>query len=523
MPKDWEEKDTKETPEKTDETGLTRRDWFGFAGAALAATALPLRFPVAAPSAEAAAEIAPGIAPGTAPAAAGVSPVMEKLSAYMSEASSRPLPGNVAQTTKEHILDTLGAMISGSKLLPGRRAIQFAQAYGGKPVSTVMATNMAIGPIEAALTNAMMAHADETDDSHSASSCHPGCGIIPPALAIGEQFGVSGTRLIRAVALGYDVGTRVTLTLGGGAFEAESHWSTHTIAPLFGAAAACGSLAGFDAHQMRLSLGYTAQQSSGLGAWDRDTQHIQKAFAFGGMAARGGVLSTLVIHDGWTGVEDIFSGADSFFDAYNPHANPEGLIDKLGEFYQITRSDIKKWPVASTIQAALDAIVLLRKKHPFTADQVRHATVQLPTSLAVIVNNRKMPDICVQQMVAVMLMDAAVTFHSANDVARMKDSATLRQRAKVTLVPSEELQRLIPVRAAIVEITLTDGTRLTERVNHVRGSFMNPMSSEEVAAKARDLITAVLGAAKTSALIDTIYNLEKVNDIRELRPLLQKA
>jgi len=515
MPNDWEEKDAKDTPEETDEKGVTRRDLFGFAGIALAATALPVRFPVTSGSAK--------TAPGTAPAASGVSPVMEKLSTYMSDAGGRPLPGNVAQTTKEHILDTLGAMVSGSNLLPGRKAIDFAENYGGKPVATVVATKMAIGPIEAALTNAMMAHADETDDSASAPKCHPGCGVVPAALAMGELLGASGTRLIRAVALGYDVGNRVTLTLGGRAFEVESHWSTHTIAPLFGASAACGCLADFDAHHMRLMLGYTAQQSSGLGAWDRDTQHIQKAFVFGGMGARGGVVSALVVHYGWTGVEDIFSGPNNFFDAYKPSANPEGLIDKLGESYQITLTDIKKWPVGSPIQAVLDAFVLLRKKHPFTADQVRHVTIQLPTSLASIVNNRKMPDICVQHIAAVMMMDGTVTFHSANDMARMKDPATLRERAKVTLVPSEELERMLPVRAAIVAVTLTDGTNLTERVNHVRGSFMNPMTSEEVATKARDLMTPVLGAAKTSALIDKIYNLEKVKDIRELRPLLQKT
>ncbi len=516
MQNDWE-KDAKETSEPTEEKGLTRRDLFGLAGAALAATALPAGLSAtpafASPTTAAAAPVA----------GSGVSPVMEKLSAYMSAAGDRPLPAKVVQATKEHILDTFAAMISGSRLLPGRRAIQFAEAYGGKPVATVVATNLLRGQIEAALTNAMMAHADETDDSNSAAKCHPGCGIVPPALAIGEQFGASGTRFMRAVALGYDIGDRVTLTLGGRSWAVRSHFSAHTIAPLFGAAAATGCLADFDAHQMRLSLGYTAQQSSGLYAWGRDTQHIQKSFVYGGMAARGGTLSTLVVLSGWTGVEDIFSGADNFFDAYNPSANPAGLIDKLGESYQITLTDIKKWTVGSPIQAVLDCFVELRKKHPFTADQVRQVTVQMAGTLADIVNNRKMPDINLQYNVAVMLLDGTVTFHSSNDEARMTSPAVLRERAKVKLVHNEELQKLLPVRAAIVEVTLTDGTRLTERVNRARGSFMNPMDSEEVATKARDLITPVLGKDKTEALIEKIYNLEKVKDIRELRPLLQTA
>lgn len=493
--------------------GMTRRDLFGVAGVALAASVLPAPLATAAPLAWSADET------GTP----GVSPVMARLSTYMSEAGGRALPDTVVQATKEHILDTLAAMISGSELLPGRKAIEFIRAYGGKPVATVVTTGILCGPVEAALTNAMMAHADETDDSASAAKCHPGCAVVPAALASAEHFGANGERFIRAVALGYDVGDRVTITLGGRAFEVNSHWSAHTIAPLFGAAAASGCLAGFDAHQMRMMLGYTAQQSSGLGAWGRDTQHIQKAFVFGGMGARGGVLSALVVNQGWTGVEDIFSGADNFFDAYKPSANPAGLVDKLGQSYQITETDIKKWCVGSPIQAVLDAVVLMRQKHPFTADQVRHVTVRLATSIAPIVDNRKMPDICVQHMVAVMLMDNTVTFHSANDEARMTDPATLRQRAKVELVPSPELDRILPVRGAIIAVTLTDGTQLTQRVNHVRGSFLNPMTLDEVTTKARDLITPVLGPETTSSLIAKVLNLEKVNDVRELRPLLRKA
>jgi 2-methylcitrate dehydratase PrpD len=96
-------------------------------------------------------------------------------------------------------------------------------------------------------------------------------------------------------------------------------------------------------------------------------------------------------------------------------------------------------------------------------------------------------------------------------------------RAKVQLIGDEELEKLIPKRVAIVEVTLNDGTKLTERVEAVRGTPENPMSREEVVAKARDLIVPVLGATKCDALIDKLLNLENVKDIRELRPLLQRA
>jgi 2-methylcitrate dehydratase PrpD len=270
-------------------------------------------------------------------------------------------------------------------------------------------------------------------------------------------------------------------------------------------------------------LGYTAHQSSGLGAWNRDTEHVQKAFHFGGMTARSGVTSALLVQAGWTGVDDILSGKDNFFSAYNPHAGPSGLIDKLGQRYEVTRTNIKKWPVGSPIQAALDCIQTLRKQRPFETAQVQQVSVQLASDEAAIVNNRDIPDICLQHMVAVMLLDKTVSFASAHDKARMKDPATLRERAKVQLIPDQALEALMPLRVAIVDIALTDGSHLRQQIDNVRGTPENPMTREEVVTKSTDLITPILGSPKCSGLIKKVFELETVNDIRELRPLLQRT
>jgi 2-methylcitrate dehydratase PrpD len=97
-----------------------------------------------------------------------------------------------------------------------------------------------------------------------------------------------------------------------------------------------------------------------------------------------------------------------------------------------------------------------------------------------------------------------------------------RQRAKVQLVKDQELQRLMPIRVAIVEIAFSDGTRLTERVEAVRGTPRNPMARAEVIDKARDLIAPVLGAATFRRLSDTVFTLETLPNVRALRPLLQR-
>ena len=136
-----------------------------------------------------------------------VSPVMAKLSAYMSEAASRSLPEDILEKTKHHILDTFAAMISGSQLGPGQVAIRFARAHMGEKISTVVGSDVVCGAMEAALANGMLAHSDETDD-YAPVGTHPGSAVLPAALATGEQFGIDGTRFVRSITLGYDVAGR---------------------------------------------------------------------------------------------------------------------------------------------------------------------------------------------------------------------------------------------------------------------------------------------------------------------------
>jgi len=507
----------KDRPARSGGTILTRRDLLELAGLALASTAIA---PGAAASGAAASQVE---------AAHGVSPIMDKLSTYMSEAAERALPDEVVEKAKHHVLDTLAAMISGSEIRPGHAAIEFVRAYGGKEVATVVCSNIVCGPIEAALANGVLAHADETDDSHGPSRSHPGVSVVPAALASGEQFGISGKHFLRAVTLGYDVGPRVTMSMGGPGYQAATHRSTHGTVAAFAAGAAAGCAASLGAQQMRLLLDYSAQQTSGIGAWSRDAEHMEKAFLFGGKPAAGAVTAAMLIRSGWTGVDDIFSGPDNFFEALAPRENgvvkadPSQLVEKLGERYEITRTNIKKWTVGSPIQAPLDALAIFFKQHSFTADDVRKVVVRIASDEANTVSNRDMPDICAEHMVAVMLLDKTATFRSAHDKARMKDPAVLRQRSKVEVVADPRIDARRPRREAIVELTLADGTQMSEWVRDVRGTADNPMPRDEVVAKARDLITPVLGAANCSALIDKVLALEGVKDIRELRPALQRS
>jgi len=450
-----------------------------------------------------------------------ISPLMRTVSTYIAQAATTPLPEAATEATKHHLLDTLAAMVSGTRLLPGQRAIAYVKTLGGVREACVPGTRIVTNVVNAAMTGGMLAHADETDDQHALSVLHPGAGMVPAALAMAEREKAGGTALLRAVALGYDIGVRVALSLGGAEFTAAGR-DTHGFGCTFGAAAAAASLARFNADQVRHLLSYAAQQASGVSNIAQDLEHIQKAFQYGGMPGRNGVAAATVVATGWTGVDDVFAGDKNFFFAYGTaKADPETLARGLGETYEIVKSNIKRWPVGGPIQAPLDSLSYLMKTHKLKADDIEKVVVRVSHQGADQVNNRSMPTINMQQMVAVMLLDGTVTQDSANDVKRMQDPKVIELRRRVELYGDDEMDRVRPVRQAIVEIKLRDGRELSHRTTEVRGMAQNPMSRDEVAEKCLGLCAPVLGSKHARELIEAVWTIERVNNVRALRALLQ--
>ncbi len=216
-----------------------------------------------------------------------ISATTGRLGAYISGALAHPLPQPVIEKGRQHVLDTVAAMVSGTHLRPGQMAIAYAAKLGGERQASIVGTRLLTSPVTAALANGMLAHADETDDSHAPSRTHPGCAVIPSALAVAESVHASGEQLLKAVVLGYDVAARLNYALGPEEFAATSR-STHSFGGTFGAGAAAGALLNLDELQTRHMLSFCAQQASGIGCSVRDSEHIEKAFDFGGMPARNG-------------------------------------------------------------------------------------------------------------------------------------------------------------------------------------------------------------------------------------------
>lgn len=166
--------------------------------------------------------------------------IIDQLVDFMLAARDAALPYEVVQKAKNHLLDTLAAIVSGSQLAPGRLGLEYARLEGGKSEALVIGSDLLTTATLAAFANGISAHADESDDSND--RLHPGCAVVPAAWAVAEREKQSGRSLLTAVVLGYEISCR---------FHKALATKSTTFSGTFGAAVAAGSLLRFDALRNR--------------------------------------------------------------------------------------------------------------------------------------------------------------------------------------------------------------------------------------------------------------------------------
>jgi 2-methylcitrate dehydratase PrpD len=484
---------------------ITRRRVLESGAGLIAAAALP----PPARGAEQAAREAPG----------RTSDLTGRVARYMAAARQQVLPPDVVRETRHRVLDTVAAMVSGARLKPGEMAIRFARLQGGTPEASVFTTNVRTSAINAALVNAMFAHADETDDFEPVTKAHPGCATVPAALAVAERDNRSGQDFIRAVALGYDLCCRWLQALGPNHVRA-THRSAEGVSATMGAVAAAASLAQLDERGMRYALSYAIQQVSGVWSWERDLEHVEKAFDFAGMGARNGVTAAMMAQAGFSGVPDVLEGEHNALEAHSTQPRPEEMAADLGRRFYVTETAIKTFSVGYPIQSALDAMLTLRREHGLTVANVDRVVARLPEDGAGIVNNSAMPDVNLQYLMAVALIDGTVSFDASHSYDRMKDPQVLAVKERVQLVGDRSLMDPAAPRSANVEVRTRDGRTVSHFTRHAPGTKENPIDTEAVAAKARSLIAPVLGEQRCEAVIGRINALETLPGMRELAALL---
>ena len=437
------------------------------------------------------------------------------LSRFAVEWARREVPKEVDLKVRLHILDTLAAIVSGSTLELGLAGQRYAGALGGRPVASVLGTRLRAPLVEATLANGMAAHADESDDSHETSQTHPGCGVLPAALAVAEEVGASGDAFLKAVHLGYEMTIRFGEAMAPALSFARSSLSCHALGPLFGAGFAAGSLMNFDEEQYLILLNYLAQEASGLTTWRLDDAHTLKSYVFAGMPASNAVKAAALVRSGFTGRGDVLDQRDrNFFDALSKDMKPQALYRDLGHSFRILETDFKKYCVGFPIAAPIAALedILARsslKPEDISAIRIRY----FDDWYKVIGDENRMPDLSLRYCMAVTALDGTLSFAASHDEARMVSPDILEMGRRITFLPAEPGQDRFEAR---VEIDRAEETFDARQGLHVLGRKENPMSVEQVHAKVMSLFEMALPTASARRLVDLTHALHDESDISRL-------
>lgn len=438
-----------------------------------------------------------------------------RLASYMVASRDRDLPPGVLLDAKHRILDSVAAVVSGSALPPGLVATRFIRTQGGTAEASVLASDFRTTAINAALANGMLAHADESDDFEPTTKAHPGSSVVPAAIAMAEKDRRSGMEMIRAVALGYDVGVRFLLALGPDHVRG-THRGAEPYAAAMGAMAAAASLARLDVTRMRHAISYGAQQVSGLWSWVQDKDHVEKSFDFSGMGARNGVTAAVFVQAGLTGVHDVLGGTHNLLQALSTQPRPEEMVAGLGERFIVSETCIKTFTVGFPNQSPLDALLKLRREHGLNPAQVERVVVHLPEDAIGIVGRSQMPDVNCPYLIATALVEGAVTFDHSHSHEHMSDPRIRAVMERVTVIGDPKLNDPAAPRGGIVDVVLADGRTVSHHTRFPPGSKENPLDTKAVNDKARDLMGPVLGSERTEAAIRRLNELDREDDVAAL-------
>ena len=257
---------------------------------------------------------------------------------------NKPIGEDDLESAAMFTLDALATAYAGSATATGKKLIAWAQSgdLDGKRQAFLMG----------ALT-----HITETDDLHRASVTHPGCVVVPAALSLGEKTGASADKILRAILHGFEAICRIGAAVGPTHYKV---WhNTATCGP-YGSAMAAATLLDLDQEQTRDALGNAGTQSSGF--WQFIETGAMSKHLHAGRACESGLLAAELAAHGFTGSPQILEGEKGMFAAMCADPNPDAVLARPSDPWQLRLTSIKPWPCCRHTHPAIDCALELYGK-----------------------------------------------------------------------------------------------------------------------------------------------------------------
>ena len=420
------------------------------------------------------------------------------------------IPEPVRHEAARSFLNWVGCAVGASRHETVERALAALAEFSGPPEATVLARGDRLDIMQAALMNGITSHTFDFDDTHLKTVIHPSGPVASAILALAERLPVKGDEFLHAFILGVEVECRI----GNAVYPAhyDIGWHITSTAGVFGAAAAAGRLLGLNEQQMVWALGIAATQSCGL----REMFGTMCKPFHPGNAAKNGLLAALLAQQNFTSSEQGIEAKRGFGHVLSTEFKPAEITGRLGETWEIALNTYKPFACGIVIHPAIDGCIQLRNDHKLNAEEV--ASVALKTHPLVLeLTGKRTPQVGLEGKFSVYHSAAAAIIHGAAGEAQysdacVRDPMVIALRDRVTAVADTALHE-DQVRIAI---TLKNGRRLEQFVEHAIGSLSKPMSDADLEAKFRGFADGILSQAETERLIGLCWDIGSLKGAAEV-------
>jgi len=441
---------------------------------------------------------------------------LDRLAAFVEAVNAERLSDTTLRAARLVLLDTIGAMVAGSAMPENLRLAAAMQERRSRATATLVGHAGKADPLLATFVNATAGVALEVDEGSRLGGGHPAIHVVPGALAVAEDAGADGRRLLESIIAGYEVCSRL-----GSATTPRPNVHSHGTWGTIGTAVAVAKLAGLDAAGVRSVINLSASMSP-ANTWTTALEGVTIRNAYPGRSGLEGILAVDLHRAGFTGLAD--APSDVYGTILADHFEPARALDGLGGPLRIEQNYFKLYACCRYNHFALDALLAMAKAErlePAQVERVVVTTIPFGPRMA-----EPAPASMLGAKFSIPYAVAAALVLGRADVGAFVEPALgdprireLAARVEVRVDP-EMSPRRSDYPTAQVEVVLKDGRARSGSTTVVRGDFERPVPTAEVIEKFVALTSGPLGTDRAREVVALVDRADTLKDVRDLTGLL---
>src|SRR6478735_3050854 len=429
----------------------------------------------------------------------------ETLARFVVDTKWEDIPAEARHEAKRALLNFFAVALAGCRTEPVELALKSLAEFSGGRQATIIGRRERIDALSAAFLNAAGANVFDYCDTHLPTVVHPTSPLAPAVLAMAELQRVTGPEFLTAFVLGFEIECRIGAAISPGHYP--KGWHITSTCGVFAAAAAAGKLLGLGVQPMVWALGTAATQSAGLCeclGWPAKSVSV-------GNAARNGLWSALLAAQGFAGPPEPLAGAQGFFAVMDEPVDWSGLLDGLGQSWQVANNSIKPYPSGFVIHPLLDLALDWRRANPDAVVEkvlARGNPLLLQRTDRPDVKTGRESQVSLQHGVAAALVLGKAGLDQFTD-ACVNDPAVSAMRRRIEVASAPGLSTI----AAEMDFVTSDGRKHTLSTQAARGSAANPLKDAEIEDKLRTEAASWQKGHDIQPLIDAVWEVDRSDDV----------